>query len=324
MISSYPSLQQYMQTQNNTNQYQNNYNQSNYNQAFQQNNNYSTNIYPQQNYFNNTNIFNNFNSTPYMQQQQQPAIFQGQSINFGGGSPMVMQGQMMMPQQPMMMQQQMMIPQQQQNSSSGFLQQLIMLLLPMLLENKTQQAPVEEVIEQTEISDDGRGIWGDPHFEAKGADGKTQIKFDHKGEKDHTYNVFQGDGYEVDAKYANWTDPKNPRIMSQAKIKAGADTIEITKDGKVTVNNNAVKDGSTVNLNDGTKLIVKGNATTIETKDGDSKINITNSGGYLNVDPSGKFSKLSGILGTAMKENRNLSEEESNKFDVTNTNKKIA
>jgi len=247
--------------------------------------------------------------------------------------PMMMQQQMMFPQmqqQPMMMQQQqMMIPQQQQqrpqqNSSSGFMQQLITMLLPMLLgNNQGQTEAAKKTAEQTTVVDSLE--WGDPHFEATGADGKTKIKFDHKGEKDHTYNVFQGDGYEVDAKYADWSDPKNPRIMTQTRIQAGADTIEFTKDGKSTINGQVIKDGSTVKLNDGTKVNVKAGAMTIESRDGDgAKINLTSQSGYINVSQAGKFSNLGGIMGTAIAKNKGLTEEEANKFDVTNTNKKIA
>ena len=305
---SYPNMQQYAPSyQNNYNQYQNNYNQYSYNQPIQQNyNNYSTSIYPQQNYLSNTNIsntniFNNYGGYQMMQQ------------------PMVMQQPMMIQQQPMMIQQQpMMVQQQQQSDSSGFMQQLIMMLLSSLLQPAVEEAPVE----QTEIIDESVGVWGDPHFDAVGADGKTKIRFDQKGKVGDTYNVFKGDGYEVDARYDNWNG--GYAIMGEAKIKAGADTIGIAKDGTITVNNKVIKDGKTVKLNDGTKLVVTGKNAVIESRDGDSKINITNGGGYLNVDPTGKFSGLGGILGTAMAENKNLTEEECEKFNVTtNKNKKI-
>ena len=241
--------------------------------------------------------------------------------------PMMMQQPMMiMPQQnQMMIQEDQMMIQQDQGDSSGFMQQLITMLLPLLLGNTQNNEPVveEEVIEQTEIIDDSIGVWGDPHFDAVGADGKTKIKFDQKGVVGDTYNVFQGDGYEVDARYDNWNG--GYAIMGEAKIKAGADTIGISKDGTIKVNNNVIKDGKTIELNDGTKLIVTGKNALIESRDGDSKINITNGGGYLNIDPSGKFAGLGGILGTAMAGNKNLTEEECEKFNVTeDENKKVA
>ena len=304
---SYPNLQMYTQGyQNNYNQYQNNYN-----QPMQQNyNNYSTSIFPQQNYQNNTNINNTniFNNVGGYQMIQQPMVMQ---------QPMMIQQQpMMIQQQPMMIQQQQQIMPQQQSDSSGFMQQLIMMLLSTLMQ---PAAPEEEIVEE-EIIDESVGVWGDPHFDAVGVDGKTKIKFDQKGKVGDTYNVFQGDGYEIDARYDNWNG--GYAIMGEAKIKAGADTIGIAKDGKITVNGKQIKDGKTVKLNDGTKLIVTGKNAVIESRDGNSKINITNGGGYLNIDPTGKFSGLGGILGTAMAGNKNLTEEECEKFNVTTDKKK--
>lgn len=314
-MMNYVNLQQYTQPL-----------QNNYNQISQQNfNNTSTYNYPQQNYINNTNIFNNY-STPYIQQQQ---IFQQQPMMMQQQQMFMPQQQMMMPQQQMFMpQQQMMIPQyqQQQDNSSGFMMQLIQMLLPLLLKNNqsavTNNQPT--TIEQTEIVEDSVGVWGDPHFDAIGADGKTAVKFDQKGIVGDTYNVFQGDGYEVDARYD--THKSGYAIMGEAHIKAGADSIAVTKDGKTTINGKVIKDGSTVKLNDGTKVNVNGANTTIESRDGDGgKIAITNTDGkYLNIDPSGKMSGLGGILGTAMANNKALTEEECEKFNITGTNKKIA
>jgi len=288
----YPNAQQYNQGyQNNYNRYQNNYNryQNNYNQSMQQNyNNYSTSIYPQSNYLNttninNTNIFNNY-----------------------GGYQMI--------QQPMVMQQPMMV-QQQQDNSSAFMQQLVLLLLSTLL----QPPVVEEVIEEeTEVTS---SVWGDPHYTGTGADGKTAINFTHNGTTGDTYNVFEGDGYKIEGKYGS---NGGINYITDTKIKAGADIIEHNAKGETRINGKIIKDGKTVKLNDGTKVIVKGTTMTLETKDGNSKVDILSpdNGVSLTVNPNGDFSGLNGIMGTAIKENRNLSEEEANKFDLTTKNKK--
>jgi len=329
---SYPNLQQYTQGyQNNYNQYQNNYNQVNYNQSMQQNyNNYSTNIFPQQNYqnntnINNTNIFNNLGGYQMIQQpmvMQQPMMIQQQPMMIQ--QPMVMQQPMMIQQQPMMIQQQpmmiqqqqMIMPQQQQSDSSGFMQQLIMMLLPMLL-GSNEPVVEDEVIEETEVTS---SVWGDPHYTGTGADGKTAINFTHNGTTGDTYNVFEGDGYRIEGKYGS---NGGINYITDTKIKAGADTIEHNAKGETRINGKIIKDGKTVKLNDGTKVIVKGSTMTLETKDGNSKVDILSpdNGVSLTVNPDGDFSGLNGIMGTAINENRNLSEEEANKFDITTKNK---
>jgi len=309
---------------------------SNYNQNYQNNYNYNSLNNYNQNYFNSNyysqeNNINNITNNYYNNSLNYPCPYT-QTPAFWSDFPTMPQQQTMFSQQQMYQQpqqmyqsQQMMFPQQQmyqqpqqQDNTSSFVQQLIMMLLPMFLGNNTQETCTEET-----TVDDNSSAWGDPHFKSTGKDGKTAIKFDQKGKVGDTYNVFKGDGYEVDARYDSY--PTGYAIMGEAKVKAGADTIDVTKDGKTTINGKVIKDGSDIKLNDGTHVIVKGATTTIESKDKDgAKINIVNGGGYLNIDPTGKFNGLGGILGTAIDQNKNLTEEECEKFNVTNTKKKIA
>lgn len=171
--------------------------------------------------------------------------------------------------------------------------------------------------EQTEIGTEGRGEWGDPHYEFKGADGKM-INFDHKGKDGHTYNIFNGDNLKINGKYVPASNPNAPQVVGEATIQAGGDTITYSKDGKCKINGQEVKDG-TYQLQDGTKVDVKGANVTVHSNENDACVKLTNSGGScVNIDPEGKFGNLGGILGTAIKENRKLSNEEAEKFDVTN------
>jgi len=175
----------------------------------------------------------------------------------------------------------------------------------------------DEVIEETEVTS---SVWGDPHYTGTGADGKTAINFTHNGTTGDTYNVFEGDGYRIEGKYGS---NGGINYITDTKIKAGADTIEHNAKGETRINGKIIKDGKTVKLNDGTKVIVKGSTMTLETKDGNSKVDILSpdNGVSLTVNPDGDFSGLNGIMGTAINENRNLSEEEANKFDITTKNK---
>lgn len=203
-------------------------------------------------------------------------------------------------------------------SSSDMMMQMFKMLLPMLLDNNSNncKSKAKTTTEQVEVSDDSRGAWGDPHYSTKGKNGKD-INFTHNGQSGHTYNVFQGDGYEVQGKYDKYGHDINDIVNTS--VKAGKDTIEYGVDGKTKINGKVVNNG-TISLNDGTRVQVQGNNMTILSRDGDSSISFNNSDGVC-VDPKGKFSKLGGILGTAIDLNRGLSEDEANKFDLTATKK---
>jgi len=276
--------------------------------------NYNTNMYSMNNYnnYNSLSNYTNYNSS----------IFN----NYGSSS------SIMAPQ----MTQQMYAPQmvQQQDNSSNMMQMLMGLFLPLLMQllgggtntaaNNTgltnlnaltnATTPTTTTVDQTNITVDDKGIWGDPHYTATGADGKTKINFTHDGKTGDTYNVFEGDGYEIEGKYG--LAGNNINKILDTTIKAGNDSIGYNVKGEVTINGETIKDGATVKLNDGTKVTKNGKSMILESREGDSKVEFKNNDGIC-LDPSGKFSNLGGILGTAISENRNLSEEEANKFDIT-------
>ncbi len=155
-------------------------------------------------------------------------------------------------------------------------------------------------------------VWGDPHYEVQGKDGKT-IKFDHKGEIGSTYNVFAGDGYEVAGTYAD-AGNKLP-IIGSTSIKAGADNITYNNKGQTRLNGKRLKDGS-YDLNDGTVLSIKDGKSVIESREKDSKIELSAPGGAITVTPTGDFAGLDGIMGTASKEGKALTEKEANQFKL--------
>ena len=167
---------------------------------------------------------------------------------------------------------------------------------------------------ETNICD--TSVWGDPHYQAKGADGTTDINFTHNGTTGDTYNVFQGDGLEVDGKYG--LDGYDVNKILDANIKDGSDLINYNVNGETSINGKKVNDGETITLADGTKITQKGTNMTLDTQDGNSSIGFRNNDGIC-LDPTGKFTNIGGILGTAIAQNKNLTEEEANKFDITNT-----
>ena len=171
---------------------------------------------------------------------------------------------------------------------------------------------------QTEIVNDGRGVWGDPHYDVTGKDGE-RIKFDHHGTAGNTYNIFSGDNLTIDGKYAPYK--KAPCIIQTTKITAGWD--KITYDAKtnlLTLNGEKIsEEEGQIKLRDGTVLDFSENNLKITSRENDAHVEIKDNGGSLEIDPEGKFSNLDGIIGTAVKNSEKLSEEEANKFDVTKT-----
>jgi len=220
----------------------------------------------------------------------------------------------------------------QQGNSDGMMQQFMTMLLSLLnhqgashhgsSHHKHDQHGKHDSVDQTVTNIDPKAsAWGDPHFVAKGKDGKTDIQFDQKGKVGDTYNVFKGDGLEVDAKYKDAGNNTGMCEMGEAKVNAGADKIDFKDSGVATINGQAMKDGDNITLKDGTKVALNGKVATITSNKGDGgQIKLDASAGYINVNPSGKFSGLGGILGTAIDQNKNLTEDECNKFDLTNTN----
>lgn len=237
----------------------------------------------------------------------------------------------------------------QQNNSGLYLQQLMGMFLP-LLQNllvKQPAAATPATVDQTSVevtpktetpttvtqdtteitpqtTCENSKVYGDPIYNLTGKNGK-KVYFQHKGKSGHTYNIFQGDGYEVDGKYGNLGNPVKPIVST--KIKAGADTIEYkatnAKNGKTRLNGEVLKDGS-YTLKDGTVLDIKKGKAVINSREGDAKISMSYYIDGIRVTPTGDFGNMGGIMGTAIDQSRKLSEKEANTYDVTeDPNKKI-
>jgi hypothetical protein len=166
-----------------------------------------------------------------------------------------------------------------------------------------------------DISDDSKGAWGDPHFDIKIGGGK-HIKFDHKGINGNWYRIFTGDNFDIIGKYAPWNGAL-PQIIDTTKIKAGSDLIIFNASGKATLNGKDIKVGTYV-LKDGTVVEFKSAAQMkLISPEKDSNVTIyCRSGKYQDIDPSGKFNKLGGIIGKAIKEGRALTNAECDMFNV--------
>ncbi len=185
-------------------------------------------------------------------------------------------------------------------------------------EDTVESSSVEKSDTTTECAEEGKGAWGDPHYHLTGEDG-TEIKFDHKGKNDHTYNIFEGDGIQVGGKYVEAPDPKNPQVIGVANVSLGEDNLKFDKDGNASINGKKLEKGTTRTLGDGSKVEFDDNGQiTITTPDGNSKIQLRAEDNGITVDPSGTFTNAGGIIGTAVSENRALSKNECEAFDVTN------
>ncbi len=168
----------------------------------------------------------------------------------------------------------------------------------------------------TTIPDDGKGAWGDPHYHLKGENG-NDIKFDHKGKDNHTYNVFKGDNFQVDGKYVPYAkDPDNPQVIGKARVKAGDDVITFDKKGAATLNDKKLKAGE-YDLKDGTHVSYKNKQMRLDSPEKDSNIRLKAESSGITVDPAGEFTNPGGIIGKAVTENKKLTNAEANKFDVT-------
>ncbi len=168
----------------------------------------------------------------------------------------------------------------------------------------------------TYIPEDSKGEWGDPHFDLKGSNGE-RIDFDHKGVDGHTYNLFSGDGFQIDGKYAPYHDTNNPQVVGEVRISTGNDMVSYDREGNTQLNGQSVKDGIH-KLDSGSLLSVKGEDVRLISSEKDANIKIKAESSGITVDPEGDFNNAGGIIGTAVSQNRALSNEECDQFDVTN------
>ncbi len=180
---------------------------------------------------------------------------------------------------------------------------------------KTKPKPIVQV----NIGKDGRGEWGDPHYDIVAKNGK-RIKFDHKGKDYHTYNIFSGDNLQIDGKYVPYKDPKNPQVVGKINVKAGKDNLEFTKSGEMHLNGKILKYGAHT-LQDGTIIHSYKNKMYIITPDTNSKVHVRAESSGITIDPEGDFYNLDGIIGKTVNECRALSKEECEAFDVTHIRK---
>jgi hypothetical protein len=176
-------------------------------------------------------------------------------------------------------------------------------------ENKTPYNQPE-----IDIKKEGKGAWGDPHFNVTGSNGK-RIEFDHKGVDGHQYHLFSGDNINIAGTYVPARDPKNPQIIGNASIRLGNDQIDYAKDGKILLNGNEIEKGE-YQLESGGTLKAKRHSLTITPKDGTGVVDLYANRNGLRIDPSGKFRNLDGIIGMAIALNRGLSNEECEAFDM--------
>jgi hypothetical protein len=160
----------------------------------------------------------------------------------------------------------------------------------------------------------GRGVWGDPHYSIIGSNGKP-IDFTHNGVAYNTYDVFSADGVEIDGLYTPYANA--PCVITKSTIKIGADQIIFDVNGKAQINGKDVTQGA-YTLSDGTKITISNGVLSISKRDGNGQIDIKADGNSMTIDPSGEFSNMSGILGTAIAENRTMTEAESESFNLKN------
>lgn len=173
---------------------------------------------------------------------------------------------------------------------------------------------------QITINEAGRGVWGDPHFDLIGSKGK-RIKFDQKGQIGHSYELFDGDNLKVTGTYKQYLDNEHGCVIGKASIETGAGKIEYDSDGNATLNGQKLKNGTIKKLENGTVVKVTDEQLSITAQDGSGTVDIKKSTSkgknYLDVDPSGQFGNLSGIIGQAISTNKVLTEEQCDKYDVT-------
>lgn len=167
---------------------------------------------------------------------------------------------------------------------------------------------------EIEIEEEGKGGWGDPHFDVTGSNGK-RFQFDHKGKDGHQYHLFSGDDINIAGTYKPGGNPEAPQIIGEASISVGSDQIEHSKDGTTTLNGEKLDDG-THQLANGATIEKNGDKMTITPADGTGEVTLSTNWDGLQIDPSGKFSGLGGIIGKAIEAGESLSQKECDSFEV--------
>lgn len=193
------------------------------------------------------------------------------------------------------------------NSNDKVLQMMMTmftLLFSSLFNSNGSDDVSEEDVKQVVIEDINGEAEGDPHFHVKNSEGKELIT-DVKGKDDSTYRVFDaqgGDGITVDAKYVKYKDTNNPQVMGEIRVQAGDKQLQVSQSGKVTLDGEEIEKGKSYTLEDGTKIDVhKDGNVTVNSKEGDAKLNIKHTDGFLDMDVEGSWSngeeRVGGVLG---------------------------
>lgn len=177
---------------------------------------------------------------------------------------------------------------------------------------KTEANKTEEV-KQTTVKDTKE--WGDPHYVVNA--GGKEIKFDHKGKDNHTYNVFNGDNFTIDGLYVPYKDPKNPQVIGTARVTAGQDELTYSREGVTKLNGNDITDGEYVLADQKTKVNVHNGEVEIRSNEDDASVFLKAEHSGITIKPEGEFRNAGGILGEAILNEKALTKEECEKFDVT-------
>ena len=134
------------------------------------------------------------------------------------------------------------------------------------------------------IAGSGR-IWGDPHF--IGQDGG---KYDVQGEAGKSYNLLSDQNFQMNGRFDEYNNTDGLTVVGQVGIAAGADQIEVNKNGDVFVNGEELKAGDKVELEDGgfVEYNANGGGVTIESGEWTTEIEFRNKGdgpkAHLNID----------------------------------------
>ncbi len=129
------------------------------------------------------------------------------------------------------------------------------------------------------ISGTGR-IWGDPHFIGQDGD-----KYDVQGEAGKSYNLLSDKNFQMNGKFEKFGND-GATVVGKMGIAAGSDQIDVAKDGAVSVNGKALKEGDTVALANGGSVKYGDGKVSIDSGEWKTDVAFQGSGdnAYLNID----------------------------------------
>lgn len=148
-------------------------------------------------------------------------------------------------------------------------------------------ADVAGKVEQPVVSGSGR-IWGDPHF--IGADGDI---YDVQGEAGKTYNLLSDRSFQMNGRFDQW-GTGSATVVGQVGITAGANYIDVAKNGTTIVNGKEVADGERVDLRDGGYVERKGSD--VHVRKGEWEIDFQTYGDQIDLDVRSANANSDGVL----------------------------